>query len=548
MSKKTKRARASAPPAAASPPAAATRPRERLYGLALAALSGAGWFLSCADFDIWPLAWITAVPVLYAIERASTTRRAVLFGWFSGLVANAGGFYWIIGLLERFGHLPWIVAALLFLMLCAYQAIVFALFAWATRAIRQSTRLPMALIAPLVMVTFELSVPFIFPWYLAITQAWQLHVIQVADLAGPLGVTALIMMVNGAIYDVATERRARLLAAGAAAGVLVAALGYGHLRIGQMEKARAAAPKIQVGVVQPNVAFDQKGVDHQDLATAQFLDLLRLSQELEAEGADLIVWTESSYPFWIARPHGSEEATRHGQRIRKRFKAPLVMGAVTHDPANPDGYPHNTALMLDSDGRFTQSFDKIFLLMFGEYIPGLETFPFIKKLMPKAAGHFARGKEIVTFPFEHEGTTYRLGPMICYEDILPSFGRKLAAMRPHLMVNITNDAWFGDTSEPWEHLALSVYRSVELRTELVRAVNTGVSAFIDATGRVRERTYAVDPAKDPRGADKKLGEVALIEGGGTVYAKVGDLFGYLNLLAVVWLWQVRPRLRRRPAA
>jgi apolipoprotein N-acyltransferase len=199
--------------------------------------------------------------------------------------------------------------------------------------------------------------------------------------------------------------------------------------------------------------------------------------------------------------------------------------------------------MLDEQGNITGKFDKIFLLMFGEYIPGLETFPWIRKWLPAQAGHFARGKELTVFPFRE----WRIGPMICYEDILPSFGRKLAALRPHLLVNITNDAWFGDTSEPWEHLALSVYRSVELRTDLVRAVNTGVSAIVDAGGRVIRKTYAVDPKKDPRGADKLIGQVAMMEGGHTVYAAIGDVFGILMVLATAGLWLVLPWIRRRRA-
>src|SRR6185369_4240305 len=98
---------------------------------------------------------------------------------------------------------------------------------------------------------------------------------------------------------------------------------------------------------------------------------------------------------------------------------------------------------------------------------------------------------------------------------------------PHLLVNVTNDAWFGDTTEPWEHLGLSVFRAVEARTDLVRAVNTGVSAFVDATGRVYAKTYAVDPSVDERGADAIRARVALMEGGHTVYSRVGDVFGYL---------------------
>lgn len=521
-------------------------PKGLIVGLGLASLSGVLWFTACPDFDIWPFAWIAMIPALLAIERAPTTRRTALFSWWAGLVGNAGGFYWMIALLTRFANLPWGVAVLLYLLLCAYQALVFLLFGWATRSIRRTIDLPMAFVAPVVMVTFELCVPFIFPYHLAITQAWQTPVIQIADLTGPLGVTALLMMINGAIYDILTERRRRLIVASASLTVLVAVLSYGHLRINQVINQRASAPRIKVGIVQPNVAQERKVLANSSLAKEQLAEMQFRSAELEAAGAGLIVWPETSYPFLISRRAIDDWREWHPGRIRRGFTTPLLMGAVTYDPASRDGYPYNTALMLDRDSRFTASFDKVFLVIFSEYIPGLETFPRIRKFLPKAAGHYARGNDIVTFPFKTaDGREWRLGPMICYEDILPSFGRKLARMHPHLLVNITNDAWFGDTSEPWQHLALSVYRCVELRIELIRSVNTGVSAHVDATGKILAKTYVIDPAREPRSADKLLAEVALIEGGHTIYANVGDLFGYMNAVATLYLWLILPRLRRR---
>jgi apolipoprotein N-acyltransferase len=581
-----------APPLA--PPSAP--PDSMPRSCALAALSGVLWFLACADFDIWPLAWVAMVPALWVTERAATRRRALFYGWLAGLVANVGGFYWITGLLSRFAHLPFALSLLGLLLLCGYQAIVFLLFAWATRSIRRTSRerrgaaLPMALVAPVVMVAFEILVPFIFPWYLAITQAWVMPVIQIAELTGPVGVTALLLAVNGAIHDAISERspRRRWLPAAGAAGAVALALAFGLVRIGQVRDARDAAPGLMVGVVQGNIAFDRKGLDRADLAARQLADLQRVSAAAErgdvaavdrsgramqpARGAELLVWTESSYPYTVPRDATADFPDHSRARIRREFTAPLVLGALTRDRRDRDAYPYNSALMLDRDGRFTARFDKIFLLVFGEYIPGLETFPFIRKMLPRAAGHMARGEEIVTFPLEHGGATYRLGPMICYEDILPGFGRKLAKLHPHLLVNITNDTWFGDTSEPWEHLALSVYRAVELRTDLVRSVNTGVSAFIDATGEVYAKSYAIDPAIEdrgacsatadcpagydcvagrcnPRGADALLGEVALMggaDGGGhTFYARFGDVFGYLCALAALAAWLVWPRLRRR---
>jgi apolipoprotein N-acyltransferase len=555
--------------------------RRVLLLLAGATLSGCAWFLATADHYIWPLAWVASVPLFFCAEQAKTGRRAFFYGWWAGLITNVGGFYWIVHMLVRYAYLHWILAVGIFLLMAAYQATLVGALAAGTRAIRKrNPGLPFALVAPLVMVTVELIAPLIFTYFMAITQVpapgvpgawWLRHVIQVADLTGPLGVTALLFMVNGAIYDVITlpARRKRVIVAAAAGGVLLLAFVYGEIRIRQMSARHAAAPKIKVGLVQPNVAFNEKDSGNPAVGHQQMRDLQDRAAELEAQGADLIVWPEASYPDWLDRktqrdwrpedllrrppeplPHKPIRwavVRRDGQlQLEPRFSTPLVMGAVTM--TDGDRYPHNSALMLDRDGTFTGRFDKIFLLVFGEYIPFKDDFEFVEKLIPDAAGNMARGKDIVTFPFHtRDGATWRLGPMICYEDILPDFGRKLAALHPHLLVNITNDAWFGDTSEPWQHLALSAYRSVELRTELVRAVNTGVSAYVDATGTITAKTYAVDPEKnpfrDPHGASI-IGEVALMEGGHTVYAAVGDLFGWICAAATAMLILVLPRYRR----
>jgi apolipoprotein N-acyltransferase len=525
------------------------RYRSQWFLVSLSILSGVLWFLACADWDIWPLAWIAMVPGLVAIEAAPTTRRALLYGWLTGIVGNVGGFYWITGLLSRFGHLPMALAILGLLLLCAYQASVWLFFALVVRKLRDRTARrgrvwTMALLAPLAMVAFEMLVPFLFPFYLAITQAWVTPIIQVADLAGPVGVTALLLAFNGGVYDLLTapkgSGRRRFVPLAAATGAVALAVVYGLVRMHQVDAARAEAPAIQVGVVQGNIPFDEKGYKHPELAPRQLRELQKVSTELEQQGADLIVWSESSYPFAVPREQETDFPENARVRVRRGFTRPLVFGAIT-TPEDEEALNYNSALYLDADGRFAGRFDKIFLLMFGEYIPFRE---WLEPVLPKNASHFARGDKVVTFPFTHDGKSYRLGPMICYEDILPGFGRKLAALHPHLLVNITNDAWFGDTAEPWEHLALSVFRAVEARTDLVRSVNTGVSAFIDASGRVMSKSYAVDPHIHPAPMSGHLDTVVLLEGGHTFYARVGDLFGWLCATATLLLWIGWPLLER----
>ncbi len=521
---------------------------ESLWGrLLLCILSGTLLFLSCADFDIWPLCWIGLVPLLWVLlddDGQPRTRHPFLYGMLTGIFANGGGFYWIVGLLQRFGHLPWIAAAPLFLLLVAYQALTFGLFAVILCRLRMHMGVKVTWLAPLVWVACELCVPYVFPWYLAITQAWVPTVIQIADITGPLGVSFLLVLSNGALFDVlhalgrakpGRRLRAFLGAPLLAVGTIVLCLLYGTVRIQQVESQRASAEKLRVGVVQANVGIHEKFVP--GLRERQHQLHLSLSQELTAKGADLLVWPESSYPYPMLRPVRGDFQERDGRKVQRGFSTPIFFGALTMGPG-PDGDLdiYNTAVLFDREGKTVGTFDKNFLLIFGEYLPFAHQLAWLRELIP-AISNFSRGTETTTFPFELRGKRYSLGPMICYEDIIPAFGRRLFSdpNPPNLMVNITNDAWFGATSEPYEHLALAVYRAVEHRVELVRAVNTGVSAFIDAAGRVYQKGPSVDPQLQP---DAKpvtlLGDMALLPPGG-LYQRLGETFGFGCLTIVILL-------------
>ncbi len=497
--------------------------------LAASALSGAMFFLASPKWDLWPLGWIAVVPLLWAM-RGQTPRRAALYAWVAGLVTHGGGFYWIVGLLQRFGHFPLALALPVYSLLAAYQALVFAAFGWSYARVRAGTSLPAALVAPVAMVAFELVMPFLFPCYLAISQAWVLPIIQIADVTGPLGVTFLMFLAGGALWDVVERGGAAWRPAIAAAATIALALGYGAFRIRQVDARRAAAPKRTVGSVQANVGISEKG--SVALAGRHHALHLELTRELERRGADLVVWPESSYPYFYWRHMRQDWPVSDPRRLMTDLRTPVLFGAVTFGRGAP--HPYNSALLARPDGTLDGPYDKNMLLLFGEYVPLYDELD-IKRWIP-ASSNFARGAD--TRLFEIGGM--RIGPMICYEDIIPSFARRLVALRPNLLVNLTNDAWFGATSEPWQHLALAVFRSVEARLDLVRSVNTGVTAFIDATGRVRQKIRSVDPQAEPDVAPMTLlGEVALMEPG-SVYASVGDVFGWLALAALAaMLWRSR---------
>jgi apolipoprotein N-acyltransferase len=510
--------------------------------LGLVTLSGCLWFLAVTPFDLSALAWIAAVPMLLAVDRAATWRQALFLGWWAGLIETAGGFYWLIDVMQRFADFPWIAAAAVFLVFCAARALIFLLFAAAVRAVRP--RVPMTLIAPIAMVSSELLVPQIFPCGQWISQAWHPLVIQIAELTGPFGVTALLMMVNGALYDLLNRPRAARYPALTAAAILAAALIFGAVRMHQVDELIARAPHLGVGLVQPNFAYTIDGEFSRDEALRQLSALQQQSMRLEKAGAQLIVWSEGAYPVTLPRDFAADFDPASLAMIRRGFHVPVLIGANTYDKAHDDAF--NSALLLDGAGVAAGRYDKVRLLAFGEYVPGIDAFPWLRKFLPEGAGRFTPGTAPRVMNLRSDGSqAWVLGPVICYEDILPGYLRRVGELHPNLLVNLTSDSWFGAQTEPWEHLALSVFAGVELRVSLVRAVNSGVSALIDANGRLLQKTYPDDPYRNPRAADGIVVSTPMMPAAHTVYVAVGNLFAYLCIAATLILVGAAARAARR---
>ena len=510
----------------------------------LVTLSGCLWFLAVTPFDLSALAWIAAVPMLFAVDRAPTLREALFLGWWAGVVETGGGFYWLIDVMQRFADFPWIGAAAVFLLFCAARALIFLLFTILVYGIRRRLRVPMTVLAPIVMVGCELVVPQIFTCGQWISQAWNPRIIQIAELTGPWGVTALLMMINGALYDLAMKRRAAQIPAAAAAALLAAALIFGAIRMRQVDEMVVHAPRMKVGLVQPNFAYAIDGEISRDEAIRELTALQEQSRRLERAGAQLVVWSEGSYPVTLPRDFAADFAPDSLAMIRRDIKVPALIGAEMYDMARDAAY--NSALLLGQDGRVAGVYDKVRLLAFGEYIPGIDYFPWLRNFLPAGAGKFTAGSgpEVISLSGPG-GAAWKLAPVICYEDLLPGFLRRVGQLHPNLLVNLTSDSWFGAQTEPWQHLALSVFASVELRVSLVRSVNSGVSAFIDPNGRLLQKTYADDPYRHPRPADGIVVDAPRMEGGNTVYVAGGNWFAYLCIAATLVFAGVAAKNQRR---
>jgi apolipoprotein N-acyltransferase len=237
-----------------------------------------------------------------------------------------------------------------------------------------------------------------------------------------------------------------------------------------------------------------------------------------------LVWPESAIQQFIA-PEQSSDASWVLGPVTK----PVLFGGVALRTSSGERRIYNTAFITDSRGTILDTYDKTYLLAFGEFLPFGETFPILYDWSPRS-GHFTHGNHLRPLSFNG----YRLTTLICYEDILPAFVRRaVIEAKPHLLVNITNDAWFGKTNEPWIHLALAKFRAIEHRRYLVRATNSGVSAVIDPLGRVVTQSGVFERAS-------LHAQVAMLDAQ-TVYQWAGDWPGWAGLLFILWAAFIKKR-------
>ena len=482
----------------------------------LAAIAGALYCLAFVGFEQWYLAWICLVPLFFAIDGASP-KRGLLLGWLFGVVALTGGFYWIAYTIRVFAFMPWAAAAAGCLLLNVAQATQFAAFGLAYALLRQKTRLGPILVGTTLFVAAEFVSPQLFPHYFGNSQYLRLQVIQISDIAGVLGVTALLAFVNASLFVIfrdAIDKRFRLRTAAAIPAVILLVLGYGHLRIEGVKAQMERAPKVRFGIAQANIGLFEKKMD-----PGKALKLNQeMTQELARQGAEIVVWPETAVqaPVLLAGAAMLPDAV-HGD-----IETPILIGALQRDSALPGAFLRNAALLADAQGNITGVYKKQKLLMFGEYMPLGESFPKLYELSPYI-GRFSPGRS--NEPMAFRG--YRLSVNICYEEILPRLINRMMAFEPDVIVNITNDNWFGNTHEPLQHLALAAFRSVEHRRWLVRSTNTGISAFVDATGRIVDRSPLMESATLIR-------EVPMMRGK-TIYGILGDWLGWTCLAASIAL-------------
>src|SRR5262245_7807137 len=460
--------------------AVAEAPRGR-FGVPLAALSGLCLAAAFPSLEIAPLAWIGLVPLLLAI-RGRSPARAFGLGWITGTVFYLATCYWIVYTIGHYTALSRPVAAgVLFLMASALGCYhgAFALgVSWFERR-----RLPAIWLAPALWVTLEWLRGWFFigfPWAALGYSQYRFHdLVQMAEVTGVYGVSAVLVLFNMVVAAVLLARgsgaRRNLPALATLTLLVVVLVGLGRWRVAALD-ALPATGHLRVGLAQGNVEQDKKwDPAFQDETMRRYREL---TLDAAHEHPGLIVWPETAAPFFF-----QEAGPRRDEMLALASEAgvPILFGSPAFRQTESGRLQQlNRVYLVDGHGRELGTYDKMQLVPFGEYVPFSGVLFFVSQVVT-AIGQLGAGIVPTVFQLP-EG---RFGALICYEGIFPALTRRFVASGADFLVNVTNDAWYGNTSAPYQHLAQAAFRTVENRVPMVRAANTGISAVIDADGQIR---------------------------------------------------------------
>ena len=511
---------------------------------ALAVASGLALGLAFPKFDYELLAWVAFVPLFYAIEGESM-RRVLGWAYLQGFAANVVSLYWIPIPLHDFADLPMQYAIFPMLLLAGVVAINTAVAIWAGEFVARRMRIPAVITMPIAWTAVEwirTYFPIGFPWNLLGYAAYRsLELIQFAEFTGVYGVSALIVFFNAVVYVVIFRRgiyRLQTISLSALTAMMVLLVGFGAWRINNLKNAPESG-SFKVAMVQGDIPqslkWDPKFLPH---SYGVYQDE---SANAAKRGADLIVWPEAAAAFLFQPDNqypaelASDAAYRNALlTLAKTIGTPLLFGAPAL--AQQDGRLgfYNRAYLVSANGQgeVDAHYDKIELVPFGEYVPARALLGYFVNKVVQGFGDMVPGTEQTLFDVKGA----KLGILICYESIFPNLTRREVDKGADVLVNITNDAWYGESSAPYQVLAMAAMRSVETKVPMVRVANTGISALIEPSGRITNRTplfvrgtvIVKVPWRPVR----------------TVYTMVGDLFAeiclVLTVIGLIMAWQ-RPR-------
>lgn len=445
--------------------------------------------LSFPNFELWPLAWIGLVPFLLVVARPLKAGRALLMGWLWGAIFFYGTCWWLTYPMIRYAHISAWLAYPLLLLPIALVALFPAVFGWLLSRLVAQIGFGAVLIAPLLWVTFEWGRYAVTGqlWNaLGYSQAFHPALIQPARWGGVYAVSFLIVTANAALaFALLKLRTKELVLSLSLLAFIMLVIAAGHLGTTRSNQLPGDRSTILIAV-QPNVPME--GSD--DSTSMQ--RLLERHLELSAEGLRkanpaltsnvLVVWPESPMNFSYSRdPHLRDIVTN----FARSNHTSILLNSL--EPAT-NGGEHNSAVMINEEGRIVAQYDKIRLMPFGEYVP-------LPRWIPGASsvrgivGDFMPGSSYTLMPLG----AFRVGVFICIEAAYPSIARSFTNQGADVLINISNDGYLGPTPVMRQHLSNAIFRAVESGRDLVRVTNNGISAEIESDGRILDSTPVFEP-------------------------------------------------------
>ncbi|MBN2056224.1 apolipoprotein N-acyltransferase [bacterium] len=511
----------------------------RLAPLWMALTSGMLLALAFPRWDLSPLAWIALVPLFHA-AAGRPSRQAFLLGFLGGLPCYMISMAWLTETMINFGGMNLPLSYILVLLLASYLSLYIGASLGLATWFKEHRGWSITFTAPFLWVSLE----FIrakaltgFPWnLLAYTQYRATPLIQICDTTGPYGLSFLIVMVNAAVYEALTGPARRRWRPPVVAFLAVAAVAtYGFAALHSHQPGGTSIPAVYV---QANIPQDQKwDPDYRLDIIQRYLDLT--SQAMAAAPGRpprLIIWPEAATPYYFrfGDHHLLDDGRTYNQAVYDLIRegpAWLVLGTPDVDPQSDANY--NGAFLLSPEGRIEGHYWKQHLVPFGEYVPLRKVLFFVEK-MAEVGGDTDEGDAATVFniPGVPPFSVY-----ICYETIFPDLLRRFVKNGAAFLVNLTNDAWFGGSSGPYQHFAMTVFRAVENRVPVVRCANTGISGSFDACGRILSCSPLLTTAIGP----VEIGA----PGRPTFYTRHGDMFAVCCLSVCLVMTAITAWRRQR---
>ncbi|PKL13143.1 MAG: apolipoprotein N-acyltransferase, partial [Spirochaetae bacterium HGW-Spirochaetae-6] len=429
--------------------------------------------LAVPPYNMWIFSFIAFIPFFIIQEEVKSLKKLFLYGWVFGFILYAYNFYWLSGTISVFGGLNSYLAFFVFLLFALAFSLKYALFNWLANALQQYYSIIPILSYGSAMILVELFFPELFPNFVGNTQISNFYFIQIIDVIGIKGMSFIVISINYLIYATLLRKDKKMLLV--LASIFFIVYSYGFIRLIQINKYKDNARSLNIGLIQPDTPFIT-GIGYKDFVRIKD-NVIRLTDQLVAntkEELQIIVWPESATPFSITGNFFLADTVRNYMRSKSTA---FIFNEINYDAFKSGAPLHSMATMLDNKGELVDHYNKIYLLPFGEYMPLSDLFPSLISFFPQV-GNFKPGGEIKNFLYEG----VRMTPQICYEIILPDFVRRFVRKGSDVIINLTNDKWFGKSRASEQHLWLLRPRVIENRIPLVRATNSGISAILDQTG------------------------------------------------------------------